>query len=357
MIKKRVNKVEVKTPGELLLENGSRHDQEIKELYQVNRIWFEDRFEESEIICSLPNFQKKKRATRYEQCGWNDLFDLPPENTEIELQFSRLCKRQKIFGVNRNLRPIFSQLILRRDNTIDFEVFKIICEPDWSPEEIRSNYFAVINADRKSIFERRASAAGRMICENPFREQRESLKRMWQSLSSDERPALPLSRSPKLDSPLPATTVATQTEMLEFTQQFNQFCDVWHLSGMITWDLPDPKGPHDLGAEPHLPWTFPSLAEDGYDRPARNAAAERAIQNGFDDWTSWKNYSHILRIDFWERIVASRYSSNRTRKLNKSMLDNVLAPLLRIDETRVKKLRLQRDARMEGKITSLKGYR
>lgn len=344
--------------GTVMSKNGSLIDQEILKFYQEYSGWFHDRLLEEEIVVPLPKFQMKKRETKFGRCGWNDLFDLSPVEAGIELRYSRLCERHKLFGINQIRSPIFSQLILRRDNTISFQEFRDMAIPaDWSDERAYENYRAVVGADKSSIFERRASAAGRLICTSNFRKQRDALKKEWENLPSGERPLLPLSRSPQIGTTFPDTDVASQEGLLEFTKHFDLFCDAWHLLGMITWDLPDPEGSHDLGDDPHLPWTFPSLKEDGYDLHTRDAAAKLAEQKGFDDRKSWKNYSHILKIDFWERIAISRHSSNGTRKLNKTKLDDVLSSLLNIEPNRVKKLRIEKDAGINDKRFSLKGYR
>lgn len=359
MVELKTNEQNKKHPGVQLLQNGSLQDQEIKRFYQSNVEWFEERFQESEIACALPVYNMPSEDLGpYKESGWNNLWDLSAEDATTEFQFWEFCERHQWFGIDRNLQPVFCPLVYRRSHRIDFEEFRKILPPDWSLDTARQNYDAVKRADEASIFERRESAAGWMICDSRFREQRDHLRTLWRNLPANGQPVLPLSRSSKMASLPSNTDFVPQPELLEFTRQFDQFCDSWHLLGMVTWDLPDPEGSHDLGdLGPHFPWTFPSLAEDGYDLTEREQALKLALQNGFEDQKHWKTYSHILKIHFWERIAVSRYSSKRTRKINKSKLDILLSNILEIDPTRVKKLRLWKDKLIKGEINSLIGRR
>lgn len=348
MINNKRKETASQSAGRRLLKNGNNRDQKLRKLLDAHADWFKQRCLETDVVCALPEFKDN---------DWASTLPLTKEECEIEKEFSEICDQQKLFAVDKYRQRVESGLIYRwKSRFITKELLDIMPE-DWSPPKVDRNYEAAQKSDENSIWKRRTATAGLMICKPAFLEERDELKAMWQKLSSTEQPVFPLNRSPIIpvdyfqstgtrfpDSP------AYSQEVEQFTRKFDQFCDNWCLMRMITWDLPDPKGPSDN----KLPWLFPAHRSDGIVDSLIVKSTGIAEQHGFDDQGSWDSYCSIMKIDHWERTINARYADRPKPRGGTTKLLHVLSNLLGVGFDRVKRLRRWKKQLVNGEMASLK---
>ncbi|MFI4852620.1 MAG: hypothetical protein ACIAZJ_26210 [Gimesia chilikensis] len=340
---------EGKTPGILLLQNGSRKDEDLRNFLKSCSGWFEQRCRESDIVCALPEF---------ENYDWASLLQLTNEEREIEKRFSGLCGQQDLFGVNKNRQRIESTLLSRSKSSFDRKDILDMMPEDWSDKKVDRNYEALQVLDENSIWARRTATAGMMICKPAFLEERDELKEMWERLPSTEQPSFPLNRSPvfpaeflqSLGTHFSDSSVYSQ-ELEQFTRKYDRFCDNWCLMRMISWDLPDPMGP----SNDKIPWPFPAHRSDGITDSLIVKSTGIAEEHGFDDQGSWDSYCSIMKIDHWERTINVRYADRPKPRGVTTRLISILSELLGISFDRVKRIRRWKKKLVNGEISSLKG--
>ena len=122
------------------------------------------------------------------------------------------------------------------------------------------------------------------------------------------------------------------SRLTDFWRGFNAFCDTWRLLGLVTWDLPKTDGPkwsEDYPGKPvgldgaeslDTPWHFPVEGQDGLGRMLTERHQQRAADHGFVDQSRWATYAHFLTIDFWERVLRSRYAERERPKAEVSRI-------------------------------------
>ncbi len=348
MLNNKCNETANQLAGIQLLKKGSHQDQELRRLLDAYPDWFEQRCLETDVVCALPEFERN---------DWASTLRLKEEESEIEKRFSKLCDQQELFAVDKNRQRVESGLIFRWKSRFNITEILNLMPKDWSGAKVDRNYQAVEKSDENSIWKRRTATAGMVICKPAFLEERDELKSLWQKLSSTEQPAFPLIRSPvipveylqALGTHFPDSSAYSQ-EVEQFTRKFDQFCDKWCLMRMITWDLPDPKGPSDN----KLPWLFPAHRSDDIVDSLIVKSKGIAEQHGFDDQGSWDSYCSIMKIDHWERTINARYADRPKPSGGTTKLLHVLSNLLGVGFDRVKRLRRWKKQLVNGEITSLK---
>jgi hypothetical protein len=157
--------------------------------------------------------------------------------------------------------------------------------------------------------------------------------------------------------------------MAEFVAEFDGFCDDWHLTGLVTWDLPEVRGPHwapelapdDMrrrgGLSVTTPWHFPVICEDGLGRLLEDEHRRQAAERGVDDEESWQTYAGLLELYHWESVFRKRYPRHQCVRGFVTEMNSALSDILDLSTDRVQKLRKTLHALQSGKLRSLRGRR
>jgi hypothetical protein len=159
-------------------------------------------------------------------------------------------------------------------------------------------------------------------------------------------------------------------QAVQFVTAFDAFCDDWQINGFESWDLPHPRGPRwpDLCASSGgdvlsgtmvltTPWHFPVLDSDNLGRVAMEQHAAAREQHAIDDVRCWPQYVQLFRIDFWKRVLCSRYSQNSRLSRFHGDLERLLAEILDLSTERLKRLIRRHRQLTSGTIRSLAGLR
>ena len=157
------------------------------------------------------------------------------EEADAETAFSELCQNSKAIGL-WNGDFVCPSCLVRPDPLPDDAVLHRL---KWSPRHIPVALSLVGRTD--SIALRLKGYVGWLLTEPVFLGSRDELASRWQALPTDQRP-YPIARSIRLPSPPPGARQAQNT-VAEFQQDLNEFLDLWGLTKMLTWDLPEPQGP------------------------------------------------------------------------------------------------------------------
>lgn len=173
--------------------------------------------------------------------------------------------------------------------------------------------------------------AGWLATEPPFLDDAAALETRWAALPDRERPSFPLRRAvPFVPRPGEATPPRAPGAVASFAADYDAFCDRWGLTGMATWDLPDPQGPlfpsllppgapalprHGLHVV--LPLHYPLAHDDDLLRQIvqlqRGLAAELGVDRTAAGLPHHEAYATILEVVHWERVVTGRYGGGRRR--------------------------------------------
>ncbi len=334
-------------------------DSDLNEFCDSNSEWVKARFQESDVIFMLPIDDENS-------IYWEHLLNISGEDFNIEKQFSQICRRMVIAGINRR-EPIRSCLSLKPNNTLDSEQLESGFNLGWSTTDYDELNKLVIEVD--DIRERMKGAAGWMICNAGFREERDRLKNQWEQLPDSVRPVFPLTRTPQLLLAPPEYEKLEPSKEIEFIHAFDQFCDRWRLLGMTTRDLPDPHGLKTFGfllghAAPKegefiqdIPWHFPLLESDGFGKRINERHTQQAGAHGFVDQGKWQCYAHILAIHHWEQTIRLRYADVDAPAKFVEKLFSVLESVLDLKSDRIKKLRSALTSFLRVERTSLDEFR
>jgi hypothetical protein len=154
---------------------------------------------------------------------------------------------------------------------------------------------------------------------------------------------------------------------VNFIAEFSGFCEHFALTGMATWELPDPQGPQwpaILPADRHegqdtfaTPFHFPLQYSDGLGQRTIERHAETAEARGVSDLGRWETYAALFDIDIFEAVITQRYQQHRRPVGFVRELENILADITGLELERIAKLRKVRNALKEGRRNSLDGWR
>ncbi len=192
------------------------------------------------------------------------------------------------------------------------------------------------------LSERARSLSGRCITNSEFLAERDSLRTLWEDLPEADRPTFPLTRPPKAES---ADAVPQSRPLSEphtrFVHGLVRLLDDWDLDRLVTWDLPESRGP-SLGFSEHgrhkidLPPGFPIHKEDRLGDYIRQNQESIAEQSGIDDVERWKTYLNYLRLHYWNSLLRDRYLKARRVKGFVGNLEYQLGSLLGLSAGTVK---------------------
>ena len=318
--------------------------------------WLEARYHESPIIAALP---------RVSEIPWNSVFNWESSDCEAEQILAASCGIDRRLGISQEC--FVESTYLFDAPEIDSWGLEKGAQHGWSQEFINS-----INKNLKKgddTRHRMRGAAGWMICQPAFLEERNQLLEVWNQMTEKNRSELPLYRTPQFQQQPEGTRKVRPPKRVDFQQKFDVFCDRWRLLGMITWDLPKIDGPKWTDAYPgrpesregmtchDTPFHFPLLSQDGLGELAGEEHSRLAETYGFTDQSKWQTYAQLLRLNFWENVIDQRYASyDRVKAYATNKLD-VLAALLDLNVERTRKLRTQCNKLRSGRRPDLSDFR
>ena len=339
--------------SELICMNIQSWNPGWSEFARKHSAWLEERKAESAVVYRLP----RPAIDHLER-----FLCLRHADVEAERAFDQLCGTQGV-GV-RDDRLIEYRWLSPR---LDTPPREMMTDCGWTEAQIQTVLDQSSFLD--SIACRLAASAGRLICNPKFLEERNRLRDVWSRLRFDQRPLLPLDRSPRFRSvPKDIDRVAVSRPLKKFFRDFDAFCDHWRLLGMATWDLPNPDGPKwpeplsfaaPNDSDSHrmdTPWHFAVQAKDDLGRIAEERHRARAEEMGVVDHRKYEVYAHLLKIDHWERVIRGRYVDHRPPGFI-TELEWILADLLPLKFERVGKIRKLRSSLIKGRRRSIEDWR
>lgn len=186
------------------------------------------------------------------------------------------------------------------------------------------------------------SLSGRCISSPKFLSDCNSLKILWNAIMEADRPSFPLTRLRKAESSDAVPQCRPLSEPLtRFFHGLVKLLDDWDLDRLVTWDLPESRGPN-LGPDEHgvhqidLPPAFPVHKEDQLGDYVRQNQEAIAAKSGIDDVEKWKSYLTYLRLHYWNTVVRNRYPIDRQVKGFVGALEHELGSLLGLSEGTVR---------------------
>ena len=268
----------------------------------------------------------------------------PRKVHEAEREFTRICNEQAIVGIGFQ-RTIVFPLLSGRPHPIktipldDFDLQKL----GWLKEGLGALEAASKRAGVAS--DRLLGVVGWLLTEPAFLKERDRLREAYLALPSIEQPPFPLGRfavpiSPEVRATLPPTFSRTEvvvktdpkarTDVLPttiaFSASLNQFLDKWGLTGMASWDLPNPQGPLFPDALPvnstarpahgihvYVPVHYPLQHDDELLHQVREFQRQQAVElelpKEFAGIAHHAQYAQMFRILHLEQAIRSRFST------------------------------------------------
>lgn len=351
-------------PRPPLFDGPGSHADLARLLEAASPSWLGARLAEADVVAALPRFHDGDDGL----LGvWRAaLPPLQPAEIDAEEVLSRRLGRGWL-GVTRNGFVGAPFPLTSRDDAP--------ASPDTSPDIARM--MRDLGYDRRQIEvgaagadtvddirHRTAGVAGWLIANPEFLRARDAVRAAWRALPDGSRPPLPISRLPRLEQAPDGAARPRESRVTSFWWAFATFCDEWELLGVLTWDLPNVGGPKWAGIDPTRPETlrggtfletpryFPITSGDGLEG-VRELHRDAAAKGGFVDQGRWATYARLLAIDFWERVVRSRYADRPRPRGDVTRLLSLLSDLTGCDSERVKKLRRELKALRDGRRDSL----
>jgi hypothetical protein len=265
--------------------------------------------------------------TRFAQT--NPLYRLPPmvitslessrrldaQAVQAERDLARRCKRSGLNG-----RPIIYSLLFGRPP-------KGLGSATWTTDQLPAQHprREQLAKQATKIFERMKGYAGWLLTEPAFDNDIESLKQQWSDLCLQNYIQFPLLRTSFLPGKLPEGLPELITPQGEkFAAAFVAFCDRWALTGMASWELPQPQPllllSPPLQKLPHVPSNVLHIILPVYYPLPRNHDLIRELRTRQNDLAKQANipssiaglchfrfYAQLLAVFHLERVISSRY--------------------------------------------------
>jgi hypothetical protein len=197
--------------------------------------------------------------------------------------------------------------------------------------------------------------AGWLVTEPEFLKGCQTLEGQWATLPDSCRPRFPIRyehiRSQSVEE---AVGGADHGAHAAFVSAFLKSCECWSLTGMQTWDLPEPQGlcfpgarPHDVNNSPYhgvhvvVPVYFRIQGSSKLVRLIRARQEAVAHEKGIDasavGLTHAVAYGRILQISHIEHTVISRYGPAKQSAGSIDSLCKGIAASLNLGHLQVKK--------------------
>lgn len=329
----------------------------VRSIREISPSWIESRSAEMDLIVGLP---------RLAELPWEKVFGLSEEDRDAEECFSSSCGQTGMLGISRGRWVNASFLDFA--NLFCAEILALTESLGWKQSD--SHSLAEVQRSANDIRHRVLAAAGWLICQLEFRDQRNQLHHLWIQLAPKDRPPLPLWRSVDLpETLLDDQKKITEPKSVEFLSRFDEFCAHWRILGMITWEHPHPDGPKWVNHHPSFrdalegtvfrdtPFHFPLQTRDGLGKLTFEDHRRTTESRGFTDPSKWETYARLMRLSFWELVIDSRYANRKRSRGYVTQKVELLASLVNLSAERIKKLRRTLKQLQSGTRIDLNGWR
>jgi hypothetical protein len=276
---------------------------------QKNKAWL-TRLPQSNPLYRLPI----KAIRSLERSPWLD-----PQAAQAERDLEQLCSPSGAVGFLNGMPIIYPLLFGRPPRRFGSATGTMDQLPAQHP---RSQQLAK-QASRS--FEREKGYAGWLLTEPAFCERTQSLEQQWSNFCDEAFIHFPLRRTSFLPRELPEQPPVLNTpEGQKFAAEFVAFCDHWALTGMASWELPQPQElllvsppfqglPSVPGNVLHiiLPVYYHLLRSDELIREIRTRQEElakhAAMHPSIAGLRHFKFCARLLVANHLERVITSRY--------------------------------------------------
>jgi len=287
----------------------------------------------SSIDSGWRNFCQKHEAWLTRFARTNPLYRLPPkairslessqrlddQAVQAERDLEQLCRSSGAIGF-LNGRPIIYPLLFGRPpKDLGFATGTMDQWPAHHPTRLQ------LAKQSSNIFERMKGYVGWLLTEPAFDNDIESLEGQIRNSYEHEVIYFPLCRTSFLSGKLPERPPVPNTpEGQKFAADFVSFCDRWALTGMASWQLPEPQ-PLLLLSPPiqklqHVPNNVLHIILPAYYPLPRSDELIREILKRQEDLVKqaklhpsiaglrhFKFYARLLVVFHLERVITSRY--------------------------------------------------
>ena len=337
-------------------------DRRFHQLVDENKQWFRDRLAENEVIFCL-DWNLYLLLNKY--------YRLSPAEQRIEAEFSTLCQFHRTLGVSQFNAIKFAPLSDGLNN--DLLELRSRAESDWTEQlgSVRSTQIRRVTGKHQEILDRLLGAAGWLMSHPSFLAARNAIRDQWKKLPEGSDHVFPLKKTTKI----PRLNAEFHYEHIEplqidnFRIAFDQFCETWQLEGMLSWELPEPSGPHweyfeftnpemmSKPAEPKTPFHTPVLAKDQLDSADVKDHGRNSAEHGFNDQRKWQAYASMFKVHHWSEIISNRYSGRERPRGDQRKSRELISDITGMDFGRVKKLQRQYKTLANGDYKDMSNFR
>jgi hypothetical protein len=217
------------------------------------------------------------------------------------------------------------------------------------------------------ISRRLKGVVGWLSVDPEFLNDRDALRRRWESLPARLRLKFPLQRAMAVPATLLKGKTRAEANLARFGWSLEQLLDRWGLQQLVTWELPEPQGPllpvprtqnpafmPQHGLQFFVPTHYSVSSTDTLQSKIRHQQIRLAHEHQVDSSSAGMShsevYGHMLEIVHLERTIASRYPK-RYRAVQ--AIERAAAAVLGYKLEYVRKLRRAISACRRGKKDSI----
>lgn len=340
-----------------MVKNPLSIEAAVGSIREISPSWIERRSTEMDLIVGLP---------RLVELPWKKVFRFSQEDLAAEECFSSSCEQTGMLGISRG--RWINAAFLSFATSFSEGILALTESLGWKKSDSQS--LTVVPQSADHIRHRVLAAAGWLICQPEFLEERNALYQRWIQLAPEDRLPLPLWHSVDIpESLLKDKEQITEPKFVEFKTRFDEFCARWRILGMITWEHPHPDGPKWANHNPGFrdapegavyrdtPFHFPLQVQDGLGKLSMEEHHRTAESRGFTDSSKWVTYAQITRLSFWEFVIDSRYLERGRARGFVTQKIELLEALLDLSAQRIEKLRRVLKQLRSGRRSDLHGWR
>ena len=296
-------------PTPVILTPGSSIDSGWRDFCQKHESWL-TRFAHTNPLYRLPS-KVISSLTRSKR--------LDAKAAQAERDLAKLCRSSDVVGF-LNGRPINYRLLFG-------PMPKGLGSATRTMDQLPAQHPLRKQLDELAlkIFELTQGYAGWLLTEPAFDNDIESLKQQWSDFCNQNTIQFPLLRTSFLSGNLPKGLPELITPQgQKFAAAFVALCDRWALTGMASWELPEPqpllllsppfqKRPHVPSNVLHiiLPVYYPLVRSADLIREIRrrheDLAKQANIHPGIAQLSHFKFFAQLLVVSHLERVITSRY--------------------------------------------------
>lgn len=284
--------------------------------------------------------------------------DVLPEQSphfELDLEFEKhfaQCMEQ-LGGIGvyvPTLKPIPSACFKASPTSFPDQIPRECIPAVWTAADLDDLRQFFSDRTLNNLYLRGRAAIGRLLCHPPFLTEIKSLQNLWRAIPDERRPPLPVMRPMVVSRAVPGTIQIKNRRLKEFTSRFAGFLDCWQLSGMTTWQIPEPMEFHPEDLRVALPSSASLVTTVSglivVDRTdgrisdiVRAQHRQFREERGLTDLESkWESYATIADLMRWDLVLKSRLTRSSQDDLSRNQWSAILADFLHRDADHVRRL-------------------